>query len=99
MTHAAVLMGLRPPTIESVLIRHHNADHSAWYLPILVPWSYLLHLDFNAADVATIVVSLQEPAQFLLFSSGDRGGAALVHSLLIRAVGAPQDALKQVKAF
>lgn len=40
---------------------------------------------------------LQEHPAFEVFSKGEQGGAALVRSILNRAVGAPQDALKQVK--
>lgn len=39
---------------------------------------------------------LQEHPAFLLFSKGEQGGAAQVRSILNRAVGAEQDAVKQV---
>ena len=40
---------------------------------------------------------LQEHPAFVVFSKGEQGGAALVRSILNRAVGAPQDAVKQVR--
>lgn len=40
---------------------------------------------------------MQEHPAFVVFSKGEQGGAALVRSILNRAVGAPQDAVKQVR--
>ena len=40
---------------------------------------------------------LQEHPAFVVFSKGEQGGAALVRSILNRAVGASQDAVKQVR--
>ena len=40
---------------------------------------------------------VQEQPAFVVFSKGEQGGAALVRSILNRAVGAPQDAVKQVR--
>lgn len=40
---------------------------------------------------------VQEQPAFMVFSKDEQGGAALVRSILNRAVGAPQDAVKQVR--
>lgn len=39
---------------------------------------------------------LQEHPAFVVFSKGENGGAAQVRSILNRAVGAHEDAVKQV---
>lgn len=40
---------------------------------------------------------MQEHPAFMVFSKGEQGGAALVRSILNRAVGAPPDSVKQVR--
>ena len=40
--------------------------------------------------------SMQEPPQFVLFSRAENGGAAQVRNILNRAVGAHEDAVRQV---
>ena len=41
-------------------------------------------------------LSMQEPPQFVLFSRAENGGAAQVRNILNRAVGAHEDAVRQV---
>lgn len=40
---------------------------------------------------------MQEAPQFVLFSRGEKGGAAQVRNILNRAVGAQEDAIRQVR--
>jgi hypothetical protein len=42
-------------------------------------------------------VCMQEAPQFVLFSRGERGGAAQVRNILNRAVGAQEDVIRQVR--
>lgn len=53
----------------------------------------LLLLTVNMSQLC----GMQEHPAFVVFSKGEQGGAALVRSILNRAVGAPQDAVKQVR--
>lgn len=40
---------------------------------------------------------MQEAPQFVLFSRGEKGGAAQVRNILNRAVGAQEDVIRQVR--
>ena len=40
---------------------------------------------------------MQETPQFVLFSRGEKGGAAQVRNILNRAVGAQEDVIRQVR--
>ena len=42
---------------------------------------------------------MQEAPQFVLFSRGEKGGAAQVRNILNRAVGAQEDVIRQVRCL